>query len=444
MRPEAERPTVLLLHASGNQFTIRPDEWGGWRWANLVDRNDSREAREAFEAGPLLVVSPGDPPGQARAVSGTEARRLRAEITGAYENRRRIFDPTDEPATRPYIPGLWNHGRIPALSGPKGVGKTTLVCQLAAALVLPQRRFLGQFDPAELTEEERERDVWLINSETNPGAVHEELLRSGLEFDYREAVPCYHDPDDDHWQEHGVLVVEHLLRTGGARAFDLTDDAVRQRWEHDLIGLTERRVPPLTVIADGVTAMLGSNTSGYGAWTSGFRRLLQEAGIPNGLGVLHSPMSAVGPGRAPTPMNGIESMGEWDGLWYFAAGAFPVHPWTSRELFTAPRMGDPVVLSHKVSMDDDRMLRLLPRATKPAQDPGTSTVPGSDQDEAGERDVLDRLRGAGRSGLSGTDLTGSGREGKSRREARDRLVESGLIVSVPDGRGTRWLLSEFR
>lgn len=58
MRPEAERPTVLLLHASGNQFTIRPDEWGGWRSASLVDRNDSKEAREAFEAGPRSLRRP--------------------------------------------------------------------------------------------------------------------------------------------------------------------------------------------------------------------------------------------------------------------------------------------------------------------------------------------------------------------------------------------------
>lgn len=443
MRPEAERPTVHVFYG-GSAVIIRPDEWGGYSWADLVDKNDSRAVREAFELDPLRVVDTGRRWPDHREVSGTEARRLRAEITGAYQHRRRIFDPTEEPATRPLIPGLWNHGRIPALSGPKGVGKTTFVCQLGATLILRGRRFLDRFEPAELTEEERQRDVWLINSETHPGAVHEELLRAGLAFDSRDGVPCYHDPAEPDWEDFGVLVVAHLPReNGGARAFDLTDDAKRRSWENDLIGMTERRLPPHTVIADGVTAMLGSNTAGYGAWTSGFRRLLQEAGIPNGLGVLHSPMSAVGPGRAPTPMNGIESMGEWDGVWYFAAGAFPVHPWTSREFYTAPRMGDSVVLSHKVSMDDEGLLRLLPRSTRPARDSDEST-PDTGDGAVWEADVLDRLRGAGKAGLSGTDLTGRGREGKSRREARDRLVESGLIVSVPDGRGTRWLMSEFR
>ncbi|WP_434769399.1 AAA family ATPase [Curtobacterium flaccumfaciens] len=436
-----------VFYGHGSSVEIRPDQWGSYAWADLHNKRDRQDVRDAFEVDPLRVVAPGRRWPDFREVSGKEARHLRAEITGAYENRRQIFDPTDEPATRPMIPGIWNHGRISALSGPKGVGKTTFVCQLAASLIIQRRRFLDLFEPAELTEEERQRDVWLINSETHPGAVHEELLRAGLAFGYRDGVPCYYDPAYDDWQLQGVLIVDHLsTHNGGARAFDLTDDAVRQRWENDLIGLSERRLPPHTVIADGVTAMLGSNTSGYGAWTSGFKRLLQGAGIPNGLGVLHSPMSAVGPGRAPTPMNGVESVGEWDGVWYFAAGAFPVFPWTTREFYTAPRVGDPVVLSHKVSMDDEGMLRLLPRATKPARDPGTSTstMPDLGEDESWERDVLDRLRDAGKTGLSGTDLTGRGREGKLRREARDRLVESGLIVSVPDGRGTRWLLYEFR
>jgi hypothetical protein len=292
--------------------------------------------------------------------------------------------------------------------------------------------------------------VWLINSETSPGAVHEELLRAGLAFGYRgsQGTPCYYDPAVADWEQHGVLIVEHLPRAGGARQFDLTDDAKRRYWEERFVQHSERKRPPLAVIADGVTAMLGSDTSGYGRWTSGFRQLMQEAGIPNGLGVLHSPMSAVGAGRAPTPMNGVESWGEYDGGWFLWAASFPVFSWTARKFFTAPRMGDETVLEHAMTMDDDGMIRLVSRDTEGARTPDTvpdtGTVGAEDENEHWERAVLDSLRTAGRAGLRGTDLTGKAREGTLKRSARDRLVEAGSIFSIPEGRGARWFLTEFR
>ncbi|TSD12602.1 AAA family ATPase [Curtobacterium sp. KBS0715] len=418
---------------------IPSDVWGP-DWREAFAPLQSRSVEEALFRGPLRL---GDEP-----VPKNREDEWRERITGS-KKALPIFDPTQEPPTRAYIAGLMNHGRIPALSGPKGVGKTTFVCQLCAALIIRNRRFLGIFEPAEVSAEERRRDVWLINSETHPSAVHEELQRAGLAFGYREGVPCYHDPAVLDWEHQGVLIVEHLPRNGGAVSFDLTDDAKRRLWEERLISFAARREPPLTVIADGVTAMLGSNTSGYGVWTSGFRRLLQEAGISNGLGVLHSPMSAVGAGRAPTPMNGVESMGEWDGIWYFGASSFPVFASTGREFYTAPRMGDPVVLNHRMTMGDDGMMRLVSRDTQPAgrttsNEADAGPTETRDEGEACDQDVLTRLTVAGKAGLTGTNLTGHGREGALRREARDRLVEAGLIFSIAEGRGSRWFLSEHR
>ncbi|MDM7888739.1 AAA family ATPase [Curtobacterium sp. RHCJP20] len=426
------------LRLSG--WTEIPSEAWGPDWRDNFTPLQSQSVEEALFRGPLRL---GD-----ELVPKNREDEWRERVTGS-KKALPIFDPTQEPPTRPYIAGLLNHGRIPALSGPKGVGKTTFVCQLCAALIIRSREFLGVFEPAEVTAEERGRDVWLINSETHPSAVHEELLRAGLAFGYRDGVPCYHDPAVVEWEQQGVLIVEHLPRNGGAVSFDLTDKAKRRLWEERLISFAARRQPPLTVIADGVTAMLGSNTSGYGVWTSGFRRLLQEAGIPNGLGVLHSPMSAVGAGRAPTPMNGVESMGEWDGIWYFGASSFPVFASTGREFYTAPRMGDPVVLNHRMTMGDDGMMRLVPRETKAADRTTSSGASGnptatSDENQAMDQDVLARLAEAGRTGLTGTEVTGYGREGALRREARDRLVEAGLIFSITEGRGSRWFLSDHR
>jgi len=408
-------------------FDIRPDEWGGFGWSQCVDVSDTRARMEAFEKGDLYV--------DGEKVDARVAKRLRAQITGKYVDMPQVYDPTEEGPTRPYIPGLWSHEAIPAFIGPKGFGKTKLLCQLAAALLIQSRRFLGIFEPVEMTEGERQRDLWFVNSETRPAAVHEELLAAGLEFGYRDGLPCYFDPMvGPHGG--GVLIVEHLRKLGGATRFDLTDPVKWQWWENRLIEYTGRANPPLTILADGVTAMLGNDTSRYGAFASAFRRLLNEAGIPNGLGVLHSPMGV----NADTPMGGVESMGEWDGMWIAHASAFPVNPWTRRSFWTNPRLGDPQVMEHVMALDESGLLRLLPRE-RPV--PATEEVSGNES-AAYEAMVLDALKAAGKAGLTSLELTGRSREGEARRAARDRLLDRGLIFSVRAGQHTRWYLAEFR
>ena len=225
-----------------------------------------------------------------------------------------------------------NHATVPAFIAPKGWGKTLFACSHSYALMIPDARVLGYFDPVMVTEEERGRDVWLLNSETHPGVLHAELLRNGLEFRHRDGVPCYSGG------EGGVLIVEHLVTTS-ATEFDLADEAKFDYWVTRLTEFVYHHVPPLMLIADGVTAMLGNQTARYGAFASRFRELLRECGIPNGLGVLHSPIGVA----TNTPMHGVESMAEWDGLWLGSSPAFPIRPSDRRYFETLPRLGDPRV-----------------------------------------------------------------------------------------------------
>ncbi|MGR2751495.1 AAA family ATPase [Agromyces arachidis] len=344
-----------------------------------------------------------------------------------------VFDPSgSDVATRPYVPGLWSHGSIPALIGPKGWGKTKLLCELTAALVLPGRRLLDHFEAADLTDAERRRDVWLINSETRPGAVHEELQAAGLAFGHRDGVPCYFSPELG--PDAGVLIVEHLTMSGGATAFNITEEEKRRYWEERFIGYADQLKPPLTVIADGVTATLGNDTGRTGAFASGFRRLLREAGIPNGLAVLHSPMSP----SVNTPMGGIESMGEWDGMWIASAATFPVRPATTRWFETLPRIGDPEVLRRRIELREGR-LRLIDVASSP--DAGSQT---NATDHGGRRAELRAKLLAAEEWLWTKEVCGTGEEYKANKIVLELMEREGEVESRSQGgrnRGYQWRIS---
>jgi len=112
-------------------------------------------------------------------------------------------------------------------------------------------------------------------------------------------------------------------------------------------------------------------------------------------------------------------------------------------------MGDLIVLNHRMTMGDDGMMRLVSRDAKTAirktSDGASSTSTATPAEDATwDKDVLTRLADSRKGGLTGTDVNGHGREGTLRREARDRLVEAGLIFSITEGRGSRWFLSEHR
>lgn len=366
-------------------------------------------------------------------LSGKERQRVVDRLLIDTESMRPIFDPTAEGAvTRAYIPGLWNHGTVPAFIGPKGWGKTKLLFgELAPSLLMPDRRFLGAFEPAQMTDAERQRDVWMINSETRPTAVHEELIAGGLQYAKRAGVPCYVGP---HGVDAGVLIVEHLPAGGGATSFDLTDPAKMDWWEARLIRFTGTHEPPLVLVADGVSAMVGNDTSRYGAFTSGFRRLSQEAGIPNGLGVLHSPMDP----RVNTPMNGLESMGEWDGMWIARADRFPIFPTTPRHFLTLPRLGDPIVSDARVSLGDDGRLTLA------AATEGKPVAPMAPVDSERDR-LLRKLSDAGGWAWTKT-LCGTGDAYTSGSKLLKALRAEGVVESREhqEGkiRGVQWRLPE--
>jgi hypothetical protein len=372
-------------------------------------------------------------------LKGQQRQKVLERVLATLDPMPKVFDPTTpEWALRVYIQGLWNHGTVPGFVGPKWWGKTKLLCALVAALVIPGKRFLGYFEPVEMTEEEWARDVWLLNAETHIGALHAELLLNGLTFGYRDGVPCYFwdsqgfaEPDPDQ----GVLIVEQLVKTS-ATSFDLTDEGRYDFWVTRLTKFVYHHIPPLTVVADGVTAMLGNDTSRYGIWSSRFKDLLRECEIPNGLGSLHSPMGV----NTNTPMYGVESMGQWDGMWIGSSPVFPIGPDDRRDFRTYPRLGDPAVPLHRIVADDDGLLRMVEAPTKT-----TSRPDGEEPDR--KQVLLDRLRDAPEGWLWTKDLCRTeGDDYKPDRAALKELLSEGKVSAekVVEGRtrGTRWRLAE--
>lgn len=365
-------------------------------------------------------------------IDGRARQRVVDRLLGVYDSLPTIIDPTaEEHQTRAYIPGLWFFDTMPALVGPKGWGKTKLVCQFCAALIIPGRRFLGYFEPMELTHEERRRDVWLIVPETRVGAIHDALLLAGLVFTYRDGIPCY--ASKELGLAGGVLIVQHLQ--GRASEFDLTDEAKRVWWADYLVEYTNRPEPPIALVVDGITAILRNDTGRYGSFTSALGSLRVDAGIPNVLGVLHSPMGV----RIDTPMNGIESMGEWDGMWLASAGAFPVRPSTSRTFYALPREGDPDVPERRIVMGDDGMLQLVDLdARKSADaDPGVNAA----------REALRQLlRDADPDWLWTKEVCGTGDLYTANKKELEAMEREGQVISRPHSegrtRGYQWRLSE--
>lgn len=403
----------------------------------------SPERRRTWLDGPLYRIEKGSDGGKLwmpdRTVELDSAERER--VIRRMLHTAPVFDPSaPEARRRAYIPGLWNHGTVPAFIGPKGWGKTELLCPLVAALIIPGARFLDAFEPAELTDDERRRDVWLINSESPVADVHETLLENGLVFGFREGMPVYTSPQLG--LDGGCLIVEHLTMRGGPRRFDLSDPAKVAEWVPRLIEYGDRQAPPLTVIADGVTAITGNDTARHGAFTSAFKDVLRQVGTPNGLGVLHSPMDP----RVNTPMGGVESMAEWDGLWIAESPRHPILSTTPRYLSVLPRMRGPrLEPRRRIVMIEGRLRMLAPGGDDAAAD-AAPAVPGAPADDLDVREaLLERLRPAGEAGLWTKEVCGTGGDYTANKPVLEALERDGLVISenVRKGRmsGTRWRLA---
>jgi hypothetical protein len=364
------------------------------------------------------------------------ARNTRATLLGTFDSLQQPSGPKLAEMGRELIPGLQRWGTVPMLGGPPKVGKSTFVADYCAALVIRGYRFLGYFEPAELSEDERRRDVWLINAENPPGELHEALLATGLQMEYNEGdgMPYYFHPDNP--GDSGWLIVDHLEDRGSAEVFDLTIEANRDAWSFLLMQCpcAEDHVtpPPLTVIADGVTAILGSDTTRYGKWFYEFKALLRGLDIENGLAVGHNGLGG------KHLMNGTESMAGPDGLWtLFTKGSD--NPRAMRYFQTEPRLRGPVIEPTRLVVSDGRLT--LRKESKPSADDGGDEDAG-DSTLSADDEVLDRLIRAGTAGLLTTEVTGRGRVGKLRREAMTRLEAAGQIVSKADGLGQRWSLAD--
>ncbi|MGO2311719.1 AAA family ATPase [Brachybacterium tyrofermentans] len=311
-----------------------------------------------------------------------------------------------EGASRWLLPGLWPADTIPMLSGNHKAGKTTVVADLVASLVVPGRKFLGRFGPVEGTPE-----VYLINAETPTDAMRKALLAAG--------VPV----DDEH------LVVDDLEPRGGAHLFDITQPALYDRWI-DLIrecmncGPGEHYEPDVLIV-DGLTAILGGETDRYAKWYAAFRRFVREVGASSALVTGHSTMDG------KHSMGGVEMLGGPDGLWTYWSSD-PDNPTSRRYFKVQPRLGGAVVPKTEVRLVDG----LLTASENAEESTGNAESPNP------RTEVLERLQKASSDGATATDLTGRGRFGSERRKALHSLQTEGVVTSRAEGRSTRWWLTE--
>ncbi len=312
----------------------------------------------AIREGVIFSENEGGSP-----LQGVRLQRVRDRLLGTYDglpgtsslDSRRAR----EPKPRFLIETVWRHGTIPMLGGNAKAGKTSLVCDLCAALLLPERRFLDRFD-VEPPAEEDGRWVYLINAETESESLEDALREQGLDGEYG------HDLNS--------LSLDHLDEHGSPSVFDLTDPAKYALWAHrlskcyDCDGTDD--VAPDVVIVDGLTAILAAAGKGpeqYGLWFAAFKRLMRECDVPSALVVAHATMAGT------HLLGGMESLAGPDGLWTYSASS-PDNPGSARHFAVVPRLGGRAVPKTQVHLHDDGRLRLVKGSTKRAK-PATTDPP---------------------------------------------------------------------
>lgn len=419
-----------------------------WSWAELREDGIANLSvmRTLVSEGTILNDA-GDP-----IPEGPTLDRVRARLLGTYESMpepghvgdpERSFDGADD-GPEWLITGLWPWGTIPMLGGQPKAGKTTLVTELVASLVVPGRRFLGRFARADLAEDLETRGVWLINAETPRRALETALWRAGVDD---RPVGNYDSP-------RSRVTVDHLERLGGAQSFDLTDPAVYDIWANRLVGCNDcdgsDDWSPLVVILDGLTAVLHSAGKGvehYGLWYAAFRRLMRELDVPNALVVAHNTMTG------DHLMGAVEAQAGADGLWNYSASR-PDDPTSARRFSVVPRLGGVAVPTTGVSRTAEGRLILAGSATpaQPVQAPagGEARAEASGDPRADSRAALveyvTECNAAGH-GPSVRDIRDRvpGRHEHLDAARRDLLAEGRLVERSRSGRGgglAYWLRPE--
>lgn len=419
----SRQPNYVLIEHNGTVYdpSSRPGRPG---WARSWEGLTPQAAEERRS-----VVSNGTFWRDAEQLGPAQTNYERAEILGTYDHLPSAFASRPDSAVRPYIPGLWHHHSVPMLGGPPKVGKSLLVCDLIASLVIVGRRFLDHFEPVNVTHEERSRSVVLINAENPEADMHEALKATGLEYDERgDPHPFYFDPS----QETGsVLFVVHLEASGGADTFDLTSRDVYNRWEFELLKLTRASGPPLTLIVDGVTAILNSDTTRYGQWYSEFRRLLKSVGIPNGLPTGHTGM------KNGYLMNGVESMAGQDGLWTYDANEPYVNPRAQRRFRTVARLRAPAIEPLPVTASEDGRLRVAPSTV--GRTPSQETASDPHDKRRNLRDRIASLTAAQEDAWTKA-VCGTGDAYYENKPVLEAMERDGEVTKSPKGRGYVWSL----
>ncbi|SNS11474.1 AAA domain-containing protein [Actinomadura meyerae] len=371
-------------------------------------------------------------------ITGRPAQRVRDRLLGTYDHLPQWGDRDrrDDAPRRMLISGLWPWGHIPVLGGNAKAGKTTLVADLAKALVLPGYRFLGHFDPVTELEywnweddddaeepppdRNRGRGVVLINAETPRDDMEAAV---GPDRGWGSFTP-------------DALRIAHLEDMGGASWFDVTDPEKYDRWAHELTACEEcdgsDELPPFAVIVDGVTAILGGDMNRYGEWYAAFRRLLREIDVPNGLAVFHNTMSG------GHPMGGVGSQTGADGLWRYSSGDSD-DPASSRWFSVNPRLGGVPIRPTKVVLSEETGRPVLVDALPPNVSPELPVNPTEEDkeaDEAAGKIMLYVTEHPGAHGAELTDNVDCGSKGMN-LAGRTRAVNMELLVETKCGQNCR-------
>ncbi|WP_308799540.1 AAA family ATPase [Agromyces silvae] len=413
---------VVIEHEGRTYDPFHPDS----NWTERVGVDDDvLEFRDrASREGRIKLANGREaPPGVASMV------RLRL-LTGATGGLPRARPRT---APRWLIPGLWQHGTHPMLSGNAKAGKSTAVADLIGALTTPRRQFLGHFAPVDRQVDPRHGNdlyVVVLNAEIEPSAYEAGLSAMGIDL-------------KSPWLE-VIHLDEHA---GGPGVLDVTDPDKFDLWLSWLMecddGCNEGDYwSPSVVIVDGLTAVLaavGKSTDHYGLWFAAWKRLMKATEIPSSLIVAHSPITG------GHPMGGTESAAGPDGLWSYDS-ANPDSGAAARFFSVVSRFGGVAFPKTRVRMGEDGLPRLDRQAA--AQREQVTREEGREEEQHGRAEPMRAmLREAGREGVLTTTLTGDGPEGVANRKVLSAMKESGEVIAKAvqlkgRARGIRWWLAE--
>jgi len=375
------------------------------------------------------LLYPNDTPLPEKSAERARLRLLEPDTNLGNWESRLLGARIPEGPRRWMVRDLWPWGTTPLLSGQPKAGKTTLVAELVASIAIPGRRFLGHFDPVELTGDERSYGVTIISAEGAPEDYERELIRLGIDNDARDQA----------------LVILYHLEAEGLN-FDLTDAAIFNEW---LLRLAicdncdgSDDMVPTVIIVDGITAILanaGKGVEHYSKWVAAFRRLQRELGTPNGLIVGHSTR------KGDHPLGNTEGAAQSDGLWNYTAKSSS--PSALRYFEVTPRLGGTAIPKTRVDRLDGR-LQLISRANYRQDDATPAPWENSRQiTDYGTRmaDFIRDYHEETGGWPKGADLRRAGVPQSRFSSVRDDLIERGILIAEKlklRGGGTIYRLSD--